>query len=37
MPQLKPKLSALEKLPLTRRVIERALGRSRAKANKDLF
>ncbi len=37
MPQLKPKLSVLEKLPLTRRVLERALGRTRKKLHKDLL
>lgn len=37
MPQLKPKLSVLEKLPLTRRVIERGLGRVRTRTDKDLF
>jgi hypothetical protein len=37
MPQLKPKLSVLEKLPLTRRVLERALGRTRTKPQKDLL
>jgi len=28
VPELKPKLAALERLPLTRRVLESALGRS---------
>ncbi len=37
MPQLKPKLSVLEKLPLTRRVIERGLGRVRTRTGKELF
>lgn len=37
MPQLKPKLSALDRLPLTRRVIERGLRRSKVKLLKDLL
>lgn len=37
MPQLKPKLSALDRLPLTRRVIERGLRRSKVKLTKDLL
>jgi hypothetical protein len=37
MPQLKAKLSALDRLPLTRRVIERGLGRSKGKATKVLL
>ena len=37
MPQLKPKLSALERLPLTRRAIERGLGRSKVKSAEDLL
>jgi hypothetical protein len=37
MPELKPKLSALDKLPLTRRVIERALGHVRRKPHEGLL
>jgi hypothetical protein len=37
MPQLKPKLAALEKLPLTRRAIERGLNRKSRKTPPDLF
>lgn len=37
MPQLKPKLSALDRLPLTRRIIERGLRRSKVKLTKDLL
>jgi hypothetical protein len=37
MPQLKPKLSALQKLPLTQRAIERGLRRVGAKNTPDLF
>lgn len=37
MPQLKPKLSALEKLPLTQRALERGLQRPHPKAPQSLF
>lgn len=37
MPQLKPKLSALDKLPLTRLAIERGLNRKSGKTPHDLF
>lgn len=37
MPQLKPKLSALDKLPLTRRAIERGLKRTSRKTPDDMF
>lgn len=37
VPELKPKLAALERLPLTRRVLESALGRSGTAATQSLF
>jgi hypothetical protein len=37
VPELKPKLAALERLPLTRRVLESALGRSGEKETPGLF
>jgi hypothetical protein len=37
VPELKPKLAALERLPLTRRALESALGRSGAATSPDLF